>query len=1302
MLYLSKFFVGEIKEALKMRKLKLFILLVCVTQAVNAATSRDTLFQSGFEVEISSEWGTRFENGLPTYERNTISARSGDYGFEMEFSDVAHKGNLYTPKSIVWEAGLKYEISFWYKGLVPSDNSATNLKFFDGNGVKIGQINLNSWTSTSWTKYSMEFTPDMDGVNGEILFSFRPTNSGGGHYYLDDFVVIKVTPEPSYWNDLKTKRVESDSSITWVQFGPGMSGNNKCAHWHPTEPDLLFIGPNMGNSYRTGDQGMTYQTIYDVDAPGFRSGLRGPQEVGSVDFSRQDPDYGFCTDERIGGLFLTTDRGVSWERPFSNANFGNAYLACVAVDPKDENTWYLGAGRMRELGKILFTLEKPHGIHTDQNSQSKIWKSTDKGMTWTMINAGLHPKAEVETIVVDPVHSNIIYASTNYGFYKSTDAGVSWVQKSAGLDNDVLRCFSMMHQKENDSLTMYVINSVMWKDAGSTIADSLGGIFRSDDRGESWSKVNGDIALDMTQWEGNADIEKSFYHTVAYYFGLTDDLAKVRYPDMPSSITQRFNHITVDPNDPDNVYLCNKYSNADENNFKPGQIYRTKNGGDHWYVTFRNGKNWNSGPDLDYWTARGNPLGTNITLKYLDRWVNRDAYERKSCNFTCFNSDGTVLHTQMAKISLMSYDKGDTWVDIDDEASTPGTQSWVGAGNSNVPGHGFFQHPHIPNKVFCSAGENSLWVTNDEGENVRAGAQAASYVMLQSGETSLSHYCIHPDNTDIRYALFFRQESRGKLLKTVNGGSSWFVQGVAVPLWDQVAGAGDQSVHQLCMLIDWENPDNMYFTVPNKARNIEYVGNSVTAWGVHKSSDGGKTWAEANNGIPDSRDISRIAFDPDDPMILYAAVMGINGGLFKSTDRAGNWTEVESTLSISANLGINDIHFSKDGKIYITAGYSYANSDAGGLWVSNDGMDTWERIFDFPWVNRVETAHYDPKTILISTLANNNIDLKNPGAYLSKDGGASWIKINQGNGQSDRINDIAIEQYRPGRYYLSTYGSGWYAARDTNVVDIEPETGISIDQDTIFLFEGESLGAAVEVSPNDATFTDRSWKSDNTSVAKVNSRGLVSAVSEGTAIITARLVNSQLQDSVYVVVKKQVIEVTDIMLEADSVYLFLGEDTVLNVQVEPLDAMYNELVWMSRDPELAVVDENGSVEALGIGQTFIHVSPDNSTIADSTVIIVSDTSTNVFDHFHNEISVYPNPARNVVYISCDPEMASGSVLSLFSLSGSKVFQAKVDALVKSDTGEFLLSLDGMEHGIYMLKINHKGGLFYAKTIKTQY
>ncbi|MGA9638516.1 WD40/YVTN/BNR-like repeat-containing protein, partial [Flavobacterium sp.] len=952
----------------------------------------------------------------------------------MAFNQANQKGNLTTPKAINWENGQTYIISFYYKAISPTTNTTSNIKIFKNDGTKLSQVNF-GLTSTSWVKYTTEYVSTVQDANGYVLFSINSNASGSSEFYFDDFVIEKKPIANPFFNDLKTKDVVSDQSIKWEQFGPGMSGNSTSLYTHPTDSDIVFSCPNMGNSYRSTDKGLTFETILNEDLGSYISGFRGPVQMFSLDFSRATPSYGFSTGERKGDLFQSVDKGKTWERQLSSQSLiGSSYLACVTVDPKNDNIWYLGAGRMRDYGRLEFPLSQPHGIQTDANSQGKIWKSTDKGQSWTLINSGLDVKAEVETIKVDPVNSNIVYATTNYGFYKSTNGGSTWVLKMNGMTNDVICSFDLHHNKSTNVVTLYALSNITWKANGNTVADDAGGIFKSTNQGETWTNVSGNLAVNLDYFKNNAGIKKSYYTTVAYYFGLaTNAEAEAMFPVMPTSLTQRFNLITVDPKNANNIYLINNYSNASTNNFKPGQIWRTKDGGANWFVTLRNGKNWNNGVDNSYWSLRSNPMGTNVTFKYKSDWLNRDDYEQKGSNFARFSADGSVLYTQMAKIGFVSYDNGDNWLDIDDTA-TGSAGSWVGAGNSNLPGHGFYQSELLPKKVFCPSGENSLWITNQETNTVRPSAQSATVMDITSAEHSVSSIVVHPTDPNTWFATFFRQDKRGQILKTTNAGATWTSIGTPVPLpWPESTG-GDQSVHQLSLLIDKNNPNYMYFCVPRSSIKLEWVGDSVTGWGVHRSTDGGVTWTEINTGLPASLDVARLAIDPNNTATLYAAVIDNGGGLFKSTDRGATWAEVASTLPISGSSGVNDIHFDKNGKAYITTGFKNEAINNGGLWVSDDNMQTWTKKFDYPWTNRVEVAKYDTNTILVSTLPNTQVNYKNAGTYLSKDAGETWIKINKGNGQSDRVNDIAIDYTVRGKFYASTRGSGWYTAIDPSAL----------------------------------------------------------------------------------------------------------------------------------------------------------------------------------------------------------------------------------------------------------------------------
>ncbi|TXG36112.1 T9SS type A sorting domain-containing protein [Seonamhaeicola maritimus] len=1022
------------------------------------------IFSSGFENSLATEWDVATSGtGLDVFAITTASKRTGNNGFHVKFSASGQKGNLWTLKNINWELGKTYRVSYYFKVISPDNGNDSHIKTFEGGGTKFGahlygdNVINNATTATDWVKFEDIINPEKNDTGGYILFTFRPTASGEGEYYFDDFLIEEIVPPSGFFVDIKTIDVVSEPTIEWVQFGPGMSGNNRCFYTHPTDPNTHYTSPNMGNSYRSTDKGFTYETIMNEDARSYNSVYRGPVEMYSLDFSRQDADFGFCTGKYKGSLYSTTDKGKTWTL-LESTTIDSNYLSVVAVDPSDEGIWFLGAGRIRDYARLSYPQSNPKGAYLDGSANGKIWKSTDKGQTWTLSNTGMNTSAdtEIETILVDPVDNSIIYAGTNYGFYKSTNGGATWSLKSNGIDNDMIRSMDLHHDTTTNQITIYALSNITWKatSGGNSVENDQGGVFKSTDRGETWTNVSSNLALDLNTFSGDGDsnVETDYYQSVAHYFGLASTAAaEAAYPVLPTNITSRFNMITVDPNDVNNVYLVNDFSNVSKGNFGPGQIWRTTNGGTSWIVTFRNGKNWNNGIHDAFWvTQRNNPIGTNITMKYKSDWINRDNYERKGCNFTKFNADGTVLYTQLAKVGFVSYDKGDTWVDIDDEeADEAGStlNGWVGAGNSNVPGHGFYQSALWPGKVFCPSGENSLWITNDEGETVRFGAQGGSVMHLvynNNGvrqEHSVSSVTVHPTDKDTWFATFFRQAGRGEVYKTTNAGEDWTSIGTPIPQpWDPAPpGSGDQAVHQLGLMIDKNNPNNMYFCVPKSSLKLEWVGDSCQSWGVHKSSDGGVTWSEINTGLPTSLDVARIAFDPNDSNTLYAAVIDSGGGLFKSTNGGTSWAEVVSTTAISGASGINDIHFDEDGKAYITAGFKNVGVDDGGLWVSDDNMATWTKIFDYPWTNRVEVSKLDTQTIMVSTLPNTNVDRRNAGTFLSKDAGQTWVKFNKGNGQSDRVNDIAIDYTIPGKYYASTRGSGWYMAMDPNPNSLSTE-----------------------------------------------------------------------------------------------------------------------------------------------------------------------------------------------------------------------------------------------------------------------
>jgi hypothetical protein len=113
------------------------------------------------------------------------------------------------------------------------------------------------------------------------------------------------------------------------------------------------------------------------------------------------------------GLYISTNGGNTWVQTTLNVP-----LLTVAVDPTNPATLYAGGGPAQG------------GL--------RVYKSTDSGTTWTLLNLATPSVAWVETLVVDPTNPATVYAGTGYsssyngpGLYKSLDGGATW--KLVGL-----------------------------------------------------------------------------------------------------------------------------------------------------------------------------------------------------------------------------------------------------------------------------------------------------------------------------------------------------------------------------------------------------------------------------------------------------------------------------------------------------------------------------------------------------------------------------------------------------------------------------------------------------------------------------------------------------------------------------------------------------------------------------------------------------------------------------------------------------------------------------------------------------
>lgn len=259
---------------------------------------------------------------------------------------------------------------------------------------------------------------------------------------------------------------------------------------------------------------------------------------------------------------------------------------------------------------------------------------------------------------------------------------------------------------------------------------------------------------------------------------------------------------------------------------------------------------------------------------------------------------------------------------------------------------------------------NVVWVGTGENNNQRSVAYGDGvYKSIDGGTTwknmglkkseHIGKIVVNPDNSDIVYVaaigpLWDKGGDRG-LYKTIDGGETW----EAVLTIDEHTGVND-------LLMDPRNPDVLYASSHQRRRHVyTYVGGGPGS-GMHKSSDGGKTWTKINKGLPEV-EMGRIGLTMSqaDPEILYAIVEASDkkGGFYKSTNRGASW-EKQSDRVTSGNYYqeiVADpvdpetiysmdtwLHVSHDGgKTFKMVGESTKHVDNHCMWIDPTNNDHW-------------------------------------------------------------------------------------------------------------------------------------------------------------------------------------------------------------------------------------------------------------------------------------------------------------------------------------------------------------------------
>ncbi|NJB82561.1 VPS10 domain-containing protein [Wenyingzhuangia aestuarii] len=908
----------------------------------------------------------------------------------------------------------------------------------------------------------------------------------------------------SFFNRLNSERVVSEKSIIWKQVGPGNAGFANLLRYHPTIPGLVVECPDMWNIYQSSDNGKQWESIKDYDGNGDFYHIR------DLYYSPSDANFGLALES--SRLWKTNDLGKTWINvpncPWYTKDANGLdkdgwrkKVASLAIDPNNKNTWFVGGGSNVRGQEWLscykeITAAQPHGL-TAAN-EGKLWRTTNGGNSWSLVNSGINAKAQVGRIIVNPKNSQQVFASSNYGLYRSENGGTTWTNISSGqLDNEIVMDMDFYYNKTTNKFTLYVIDQVQYI-ADGTSTKCTGGIFKSTDNGTTWTNITGDLGLDINQLTGGTSA--SYYKYIANWFGISVAQAKSTYPTLPTKALQCFNMISTDPSREGALYI----GFADPqiaNSIVPGRLWTTNNDGEKWINTARLYEHvWTA--DKDYWISRGNPYHENMVVGHESPHMQSgNNYALRSMRGLDVGVDGSVMIISDHS-TMLSTDHGVSWQQVDEDYTADG--NIIGHGNSNLPALHIAQDQRYKTAILGS-GEHRVWIPTNDSPDDR---QALKFI--ESAQETVITMAFDPYDAKTIYGTSSRQAKKQNIFRSTDGGLTWTNHGVATP----ATNAWGDDFYTNALTIDPIDNRYLYFGITDiKTASKQDMG------GFYFSDDFGKTFTTRNNGLPTPVRIEDIAFDPrdDSRQSLFVAAEKnafnqnlplANGGLYHSNDRGENWTKINTPSAIH---GVNRIVIDHTNRMYISTGYRQNGS---GVWYTDDFGENWTQVFKYAGAEHIDVSPYDHNLLLVTT---EHLAL-NPGVFYSKDRGITWEKDNTNIASPNHIEDIRFDLKNPTEVWLATLGSGFYKGKIENgdkikVVDVSP----NVIEYTV----GTSTQLTAQIIQNEFSNETITWKSDNPSIATVNQNGLVTPLKKGNVKIWATCANSRYSDYATIVVKEE-------------------------------------------------------------------------------------------------------------------------------------------------------------------------------------
>ncbi len=175
----------------------------------------------------------------------------------------------------------------------------------------------------------------------------------------------------------------------------------------------------------------------------------------------------------------------------------------------------------------------------------------------------------------------------------------------------------------------------------------------------------------------------------------------------------------------------------------------------------------------------------------------------------------------------------------------------------------------------------------------------------------------------------------------------------------------------------------------------------------------------------------------------------------------------------------------------------------------------------------------------------------------------------------------------------------------TLTVNAVAATGVTVNTTALKVNVGESRQVSATVAPANAADKSVTWSSDNTAVAKVTSDGVVYAIAEGTANVTAKTANGK---TATIAVTVSTVKADSVKLSASKVTLkSIGATKTVKATVNPTNTTDKTVTWKSSNKKVATVSKSGKITAKGNGTATITATTANGKKATVKVTVKQTT-----------------------------------------------------------------------------------------------